>query len=386
MIKVLLIGQLPKEAGGNYTTGIAKVVYELSKQIVDGVEYHVYATNAKNSRITINSIRNHYYGYRFLVSKLLYNIISHPVRTLHEWKVYRESAHVNPLRYEFYKVNFEKVLAKVQPDVIHMNGCGIEPLYFANKKYGTPIVLTCHGVFTRFKNPNSSAKLYADYVTGLTEETREEIQNYLCIEMEPVIIPNGVDTKTFYYSAEERALIRHEMDVKPSTIVFVTVASISQRKGQLSFIKILEQTDLDYEYWIIGQGEDEQNIRQYIADKPFSSRIKLLGYKNGDQLFKYYSAADIYAHASTMEGQALCEIEAFSTGIRTVVNSKIKGTIAEQELKNGDYLFMDFEHPNIPAFCEWSKIVNVNRHTRDNLDWSSVSSQYKELYFRILEK
>ena len=34
MIKILSIGQLPKEVGGSYTSGIARVVYELSKQSV----------------------------------------------------------------------------------------------------------------------------------------------------------------------------------------------------------------------------------------------------------------------------------------------------------------------------------------------------------------
>ena len=48
-MKVLLIGQLPKEIGGNYTTGAANVVYELSKQREDGVLYYIYGTNITDS-------------------------------------------------------------------------------------------------------------------------------------------------------------------------------------------------------------------------------------------------------------------------------------------------------------------------------------------------
>ena len=44
-IKVLSIAQLPKEVGGTYTSGIARVAYELSKQSVDGVKTYMYATN-----------------------------------------------------------------------------------------------------------------------------------------------------------------------------------------------------------------------------------------------------------------------------------------------------------------------------------------------------
>ena len=44
-MRILIIGQLPKEIGGNYTTGAANVVYELSKQREDGVLYYTYGTN-----------------------------------------------------------------------------------------------------------------------------------------------------------------------------------------------------------------------------------------------------------------------------------------------------------------------------------------------------
>ena len=55
-MKVLLIGQLPKEIGGNYTTGAANVVYELSKQREDGVLYYIsvsytHLTLPTNSRV-----------------------------------------------------------------------------------------------------------------------------------------------------------------------------------------------------------------------------------------------------------------------------------------------------------------------------------------------
>lgn len=203
--------------------------------------YAVYATNAKQSNIHISGSPAAYYGYEYLVGRMLCNVLSHPFRTLREWKVYRKSAGVNPLRFEFYKANFQKVIEEVQPDIIHMNGCGIEPLYFANKSR-IPVILTCHGVFQRTVNPQSAAKLYADYVTGLTDETLEEIKNYLCVAEDKItIIPNGVDSKQFYYSQEERDKLRAEYGVKPDTKVFITVASVQERKGQLRFTQILNE-------------------------------------------------------------------------------------------------------------------------------------------------
>lgn len=384
-MKALLIGQLPKEVGGNYTTGIAKVVYELSLQKVEGLEYSVYATNAKQGRIVVDNSPAHYYGYKFLIGKMICNMLFHPIRTLKEWKVYKEKGHVNPLRYEFYKANFQNVLKIVKPDLIHMNGTGIEPLYFANQNR-IPVVLTCHGVFHRTKNPDSSAKLYADYVTGLTDETKEEILNYLCVEEGKIsIIPNGVDTAKFYYSEAEREKIRKEMGVKESTKVFITVASVQERKGQLRFTQILKDYDGgDWEYWIVGKGPDELAIKDYCELNGIDNKVKLLGYKNGAELYKYYSAADIYAHASTMEGQALCEIEAFSTGLRVLVNNLIKGTIAKKELEMGDYLFVNFNSPDYETIKQWINKPNLERKSNKNLDWSKVAIDYNSLYQTIL--
>lgn len=383
-MKVLLVGQLPVEIGGNYTTGIAKVVYALSEQNIVGLNYDVYATNAKEGKIICNQKKVHFYGYKYLVARMLLNIISHPISTYKQWIIYRKKAHANPIRYEFYKANFQKVLNIVKPDLIHMNGVGIEPLYFANKQR-IPVVLTCHGVFNRFRNPESSARLYADYVTGLTGETWNEIINYLCVDEQKIsIIPNGVDTSKFYFSEDERNKVRKEFNISETTKVFVTVASVQERKGQLRFTKLLKELpDKDWEYWIIGKGPDEHAIKEYCDTYGLSKKVRLLGYKSGDELYKYYSAADIYAHASTMEGQALCEIEAFSTGLKILVNDIIKGTIAKRELEDGDYVFVDFDAPCYPEILKWIGKRTKPRSSITTMDWHTVANQYFELYKKI---
>jgi glycosyltransferase involved in cell wall biosynthesis len=387
MIKVLLIGQLPKEVGGTYTTGIAKVVYELSKQKLDDVVYYMYATNCKYSVAQkLSEFPNQYSGYRYLLGRIAKNILTHPIRTLKEWKAYRKSGD-NPFRFELYKANFQAILNDVKPDIIHMNGNGLAPLAFADVNPHVPIVLTCHGIFERYEDPQSLAKLYADYLTGLTDETWDEIHRYYCFtdNSKIRIIPNGVDTSKFYFSQTDRENLRRELGVGDSTKVFVTVASVQERKGQFLFVKIIEKLSNDYQYWIIGQGSDTDRIQQYCLERGLNGKVKLLGYINSDELYKYYSAADIYAHASTMEGQALCEIEAFSTGIKVLVNDKIKGTIAKSELAEGDYLMLDFEHPEYEKLTLWINNCHERKSIK-SMDWGEVAKQYADWYKHILKE
>ena len=82
-MKVLLIGQLPKEIGGNYTTGAANVVYELSKQKVGGVVYYTYGTNITDTAATkASSFMNQYIGYQIRPFRMLMYALRHPMSTI----------------------------------------------------------------------------------------------------------------------------------------------------------------------------------------------------------------------------------------------------------------------------------------------------------------
>lgn len=65
-IKVLLIAQLPKEVGGNFTTGAANVAYELSKQNPKNIVYFTYGTNLSHrAAVKASAYPHQYIGYKF---------------------------------------------------------------------------------------------------------------------------------------------------------------------------------------------------------------------------------------------------------------------------------------------------------------------------------
>lgn len=312
-MKILMIGQLPKEVGGNYTTGAAKVVYELSKQMVTGLDLFTFATNTPEQAVKpYCTFPNQYIGYRKSAWSILIDFVLKPLRTIKEWNHYRRFDHENPLRYAFYKANIKRAIELVKPDLIHVHSIGnVSSTRFAIGDRTIPLLLTCHGIFYREdKNDSKGHDKYVgnlplcDYYTGLTEESRREFTDILGIHpTKYTIIPNGVDSSKFYYSEEWRKSIRNEQDVSDDTIVFITVASLQERKGQLAFIKILEQLGIEYQYWLVGTGPDKESIENYISEHHLEGIVKLLGYHESDDLYRYYSAADIYAHPSWKEGR-----------------------------------------------------------------------------------
>ena len=394
-MKVLMIGQLPKEVGGNYTTGAAMVVYELSKQHVDGIRLFTYATNTREKNAEYSSEYTYQYiGYKKDILGLLKDMVCHPQKTLREWQHYIRYDHQNPLRLSFYKTNIRRAIKLTRPDLIHVHSIGnVSSTRFAMDGMRIPLLLTCHGIF--YRGDASDVKghdIYqgnlplCDYYTGLTEESRYEFTDILGVpSTKYTIIPNGVDTSKFYFSDESRKKIREEFEVGEQTTVFLTIASLQERKGHLIFLKMLEQMNLDYQYWLIGIGQHKATIEEYVSSHHLYRRVKLLGYRNSDELFKYYSAADIYAHSSWKEGQALSEIEAYSTGMPALVNIAIKGTLIDDPQQE-NYCLVDFKSPDFDAIKNWiSKASKYKRQSRQKYDWRNIAERYASLYKELVK-
>lgn len=398
MIKVLTVGQLPKEVGGSYTTGVARVVYELCKKSVSGVEQFVYATNVKNDdakNIKIGECK--YFGYRMLIGRAMLNILSHPFKTTSEWKHYKNVCHQNPLRFEIYKANFQKVIEEVQPDIIHIHGDGIAPLHFAIGKKRIPVLRTYHGLVfkgdtqtTKYKKVRDDSignKDFADYNTALTEENKKEVAKLGISEDKIDIIPNGNDSAAYFYSPEERKNVRSEQYVGEDTIVFMTTGVVIDRKGQYSFLQVLKDLPLNYQYWIVGKGPDEEKIKTFIAEHQLEGKVKLLGYIDMQNMYRYLSAADVFAHVSYSEGQSLAEIEAYSTGLRVIVNKVIAGTvIGDAYNDHQNYYVVNFENPDKDSFIKWLESDTPERKSRTNFDWQNIAELYKAEYLKVIER
>lgn len=201
------------------------------------------------------------------------------------------------------------------------------------------------------------------------------------------LIPNGIDASKFYFSPGKREEFRKKFGVADDCFLFMTVGLVIDRKGQFDTLKILESLDIKYQYWIMGKGPDFEPIQQYIAEHHLEGKVRLFGYIGDTELYQYHSAADVYAHASTMEGQSLAEIEAFSTGLRVLVRKEIAGTvIGDAYNDHTNYFIADYDDINTTELKDWIMKGNPGRCSKQKYDWSVIQKQYVELYENILKK
>lgn len=391
-MKVLMLGQLPKEVGGSYTTGICNVTYEVSKQKMNDVELIVMATNMSDKKAVVLSNNTcSYCGYVIRPFAILGRIIFHPLRTIKEWKYNKRTYRLSNLKWEVYKDSVAAAVKKYSPDIVHcMNAGLLYPLHFARLNNDFKSVVTFHGLYMVNSYYNAfinGLRGYFDFASGLTNETKENFVNMFHFQENIMtVIPNGTDTKKFYYSDHDRKIIRNSLGVNNEQIIFLTVGSVYDLKGQYRFSKIIKKLPMDCQYWIIGQGEDCKKISQYIEENNLHDKVKMLGYVNNTELYKYYSAADIYAHVSKSEGQALSEVESYACDMKTIINKTLLGSVVTDVNNRTNYYQLDFEDIDFDNFVDWSSCRKENRTTRSEYDWSVIGEMYSAWYHDILTK
>lgn len=389
-MKSLMIGQVSKEYGAPITTGAALVAIELAKQSTNDLKIALYATNISSKKARrIRDFQAFGFNKNWIV--YLWELIRNPFKGLQHLFFYKSRMGVNPLRFFFYEVNIRKAIRIFRPDIIHTHGLTqyMSAYFAANGK--VPLVATLHGYWhtdERGAKVVNATMPFVNNITTLTLMAKNDIiQDYPKKYSHFDIVANGADTNKFYYSEKRRTELRKQLNIDDGTIVFITVASIQERKGQLRFLQYLYESGIDnYRYLIVGMGDGEymDRLKQYISDKQLSEKVNMLGYVDNREMYGYYSASDVYAHVSTNEGQSLSEIEAASTGLRVIVNKPLVGTMPEN-INDSKWRFyvLDYESASYSVFDEWLKINNNKRSSANHYGWQYVVDKYCTVFSNI---
>ena len=83
-------------------------------------------------------------------------------------------------------------------------------------------------------------------------------------------------------------------------------------------MQLLKQFGLNFEYLIIGEGEEYDKLSYFINLFNLKSHIKLIGVKKSEHLLEYYKNADIYLQYSINEGFCNSVLEAQSMRLLTI--------------------------------------------------------------------
>lgn len=139
--------------------------------------------------------------------------------------------------------------------------------------------------------------------------------------------PNGVDRSFRPLPAEERVLLRAELGLQPGDVLIVTAARLTPHKRVdlllRAFLRVV-RTQPHARLWIMGDGEQAEELRAMLQDDPLQARVRVMGHVLPSQLLRAYQAADLFALVSLWEGLSNSLLEAMACGLPPVV-SRVSG-------------------------------------------------------------
>ena len=246
--------------------------------------------------------------------------------------------------------NLVKCFKKYKIDII-LSGSANIPLFYSyilSKWFNIPMVTIAHGDDFIVQNPGKIKTHILSNIEGIVVTNR--IMKKLMLKVHHVnsnkinIIHLGVDIDSSKVEGSASEL-RKRFGIKDDDFIILTVSRFYPRKGfdtVLRAIKLIVNNDpiIPIKYFIIGDGEERQNIAYLIKQLNLEDKVFLLGAVDDITKNQYYALSDVFVlvpevKKNSIEGFGIVYIEANFFKL-PVIGSRTGGVkIAIEDGKSG---------------------------------------------------
>lgn len=227
---------------------------------------------------------------------------------------------------------FKNKIKELNPDILHINSCNASGLKLAHiaKKCGIKHVIV-HSHNTLIEADKLKLKLLAhkiwqrkylsapDAYFGCSTESLAFMFN----TKKGYLLKNGVDLSKFKFEEEYRNEIRGKFNLRPDDYVIGHVGRFCNQKNHKFLIDIFNnylKTNNGY-LMLVGEGELREEIEEYANSLGIKNHIIFAG--TTSEVYKYYSAFDLFVLPSLHEGLPVVAIEAQATGLPVIMADTI---------------------------------------------------------------
>ena len=148
-----------------------------------------------------------------------------------------------------------------------------------------------------------------DYIVGVSDQTaRTFIELFPELESK-VIISENILSESFIKSEADKIDVSNEMD--DSCVKLLSIGRFCEPKNfdnVPEIASIIKSKGIDFKWYIIGYGADENLIKSKIAQYDMEDTVIILGKKENP--YPYIKACDIYVQPSRYEGKCVAVREA----------------------------------------------------------------------------
>jgi glycosyltransferase involved in cell wall biosynthesis len=298
-----------------------------------------------------------------------------------------------------FQVSVFNVLTHNNPDIIHFSYSGIAVKYLPiidelNKKSST--LVSCRGTSEKVKpfiDNNRKRELSELFLSiGMIHCVSEDIFKS--------ISPLGLDANKAFINKPAVILSNYKFKIrtlpKPNEkVVLLTTGRLNFQKGYIYSLlacKILIERNIQFEYHILGDGPEKNQLIFLISELGLNNIVHLHGKVSSKIVNKYLDKANIFILPSIYEGISNAALEAMAMGVPIistnaggmdeVVQNGINGFLVDRfdynALANGLIKLIE-NYDNAIKMAESAHQTIINFH---NLDFqiNLFMNKYSELY------
>ncbi len=284
-----------------------------------------------------------------------------------------------------------------RPDLLHVHVLLRTGLFAWYKclSIGLPYIITEHWTLYLPQNSHKIGFL-RKFLTRLvvknaaalhtvSENLKQAMQNLGFLNKQNFVIPNVVDTSTFYPENDT---------VLSPKVRFLHVAVFNEEAKNLSgllrtFQKLI-QTNTNFELRIIGFGAAANQLKELAQELGLlNSHVFFLGKKETEEVAAYMRHSDVFVLFSNYENLPCVLIEALASGLPVIATNV--GGVAEMIGKEQGILipardekallealqFMSAHHQDFPK-------TTLRKYAESKFSYAAVGQQFADLYETVL--
>lgn len=212
------------------------------------------------------------------------------------------------------------------------------------QKYGDKIeiVSVIHSDFSRIYEQNAFLDEYIDQYICVSKDIQNTLMNQY-----------NIDEKKLHYRAtsieydKKFVKVRDENSNAKFRIAYAARLEKAQKRADLliPLIALLNDSELDYELNIAGNGTYYNKLEKYIQEQHLTAKVKLHGALSYDAMKDFWKRNDIFINLSDIEGMPVSLLEAMSwgvvpiatrtSGIQATIENGVNGYICDREDVDG---------------------------------------------------
>ena len=191
-----------------------------------------------------------------------------------------------------------------------------------------------------------------DKIAAVSERLHDELcERCPTLSDRALVIHNIVDEELIIRRSRDKNEI-DERFASGSGLKLLTVGRMVEQKGYdiaVNTAKILRDRGLDFTWYVIGYGTEEENIKELVKQNALDESFVILGRKNNP--YPYMRACDLYVQPSRHEGYPITLCEALALN-KTVVCTNFAGAAELVEREDDGVVVATLEPSDIATEIE----------------------------------